>query len=621
MASINHFFLTNGKICNYNDYIKYINNNSVSTSILTKYINNIEENIKKNNIKKNNIKSTDIMNLDNIFKNFKLTNDVHLFCNELIKKKYILQKIKSSFNTFNKLSNKTYLNPLYNTPIDKYEIRKNMNLYSLSSNSNELFTQLDILYYGKYMNNNLPSFGPVDNIFNSTNTNNLSTFFNNIMTDIFNSINDSSNKSEKPSLDLNTSIKIPLLDLNFRKTFTDILLENTQNIDNIKEIKDLLNNKIETIKVTFGQILRKEIKNKKKTIKLFHFKYIIPYLENGTKLTEKQISTISKDEIKYKDHIKQFMSYSNKNNNILGLILNLQIQLFYDIHKKYIDNLSDFVFKVLKISSDDKFKNLNFKYASDYINKMNDSLLKLKLILLNNFYNLFLPNKIEDNLYGIIIEDSGCYNIAPGVNFLGNKINSDYPLYKIGESNEKCINFFTMINNKNDIYDTTELLELGIECYNKKYIHSSITILKKYYHKFENIDKFTLIIINKIIQYFNKYIIIENLEDLVKVKNFIQEDNLNKEQKLYLEDIIYQFFKENLKKSITSLLKIIEHKNTYKNEIKDIEILKAKIYNNISTMTFKIIENVLVNIDVKNKLISKCSILEKEYLHVLKQKK
>ena len=636
------YFLTNGIVCDYNDFIKMLDYSYSSKSILSVYKNNINRNIKSNKYFDN----ADLKKINNIFDNFRIYNDVNLFCYELIHFKHNikyriehLNKMNNSnkinnINKLNKLNNinklnhsksNSYLNPLNDLDLKKNIINRNINYYTVGSNtSNDLKNQLDILYYGKYINNNLPSLGVISNKFSASMYTSVSPikmyksicdFFANFFKDYI--------TNEKPIFIIN----LPISELKIEETISDILTNEIININNINKIKDILKGSIDKIKhINLGLLLKIDVQ--KDIIKdIIKDKYIVPYIidkSNDIEYLKKKsdIKTHFYTENNYKTTFKKIYNYIETNikkpkssiyfDKLLALYLYLQIELYYDIYKLYIRRLTNTLIK-LSTSSDPNLNKLNFKDATMYVNNLDISLLKFKKILLNNFYNLFIPTKIDNN-YGIILNvDKGVNEIDPGADLIGNKIAEEYPLFHSNTLLPFIINF-----KKYDIYDKTTSLEIGTLCYNNKYFSYAINIYKNYLHKYSYVDASNLHVINYIKKYFEKCVIIEQLKKIKDKKTYLVKEILDSEQKVNLENILFTFFKDNFEKSSKSLLSASTYNKFSIN--KEIELFKSKIYYNISKITFKIIEHVLANIELKNKLLRKCTILEENYTKIISKK-
>mgnify|MGYP005991192689 CR=1 FL=1 len=612
MDSFTSYFLTDGIICNHNDFNKIMSTYSSSKSILSLYKNNINRN--KN--KKKYFNKNDLIKIQNFFEEFKNYNDINLFCSKLISLKFNLKE-KINYidkNTNTNTNNKTYLNPLYELNIKNSIIQKNINNYTIGT-SNNLKIQLDILYYGKYINYKLPSLGIIDNKFSNIKNNN-------------NKININFLKDYFTSPSSYNLIKLPIFHLNISETITNILIDKSKHINNINKIKEILINTLKNIETSINieNIIKDHSKKKSFTIKE---DYIIPFIIKNTepylvpikKKSEIKIYKSKENYINQMKNIYELIKVCIENKildknlyKLLALYLYLHIVIFYDLHKDYIDKLTNTLSK-LKNSDDSYFNKLNFTDTFKYINDLSSSIFIMKKILLNNFYDLFLPTSIDNNMYGVLKNsETNVYEIDPKASLIGNKIIENYPLFN---KEENMLNF--IINFKQyDLYNKKEKLEIGIFYYNNKYFSNAQNIYKNYLNQYSIIDKNNLIIINYIKKYFEKCIIIEQIQLIKNKYRYLKKDDLNSEEKSILENILFDFFKDNLNKSLDGILNSLEHKKfSYK---KEIEILKSKMYYNIAKNTFEIIENILTNIDLKNTLIRKCSILEENYYKKINKK-
>lgn len=673
MNRLSDYFLTNQKVCTYEN-IKYAHNYSTSQqSILNTYKNSIKNNLRNHKIN-TSIENNELLKLNSIFENYKETNNTDLFCYELIKYKSSLKNKKSQFQNFNKINNSSYLNPLYEINIDPYTINDQLKNFQLNSDYNQLLVQLDLLYFGKYMNHNLISLGIIQHKFSqfhfpSSNILNqklctLSNFLENI-----NYYIDNQHLSDK--------IILPIQFIQIKETLLSILLENVSKINNISKTKQLIVSNIEKISFSMTEILKKPNTKKYAVNELF----IIPFQFHNNKLEKlKKTSEIKKYSKDIKAYVQQYKNLKEffKNNfddqdenianmkyseEVLYLLLHLHIQLVYQCYNTYIDKLTSLIHQ-FSISSNSDLQHLNFKKANKFIENLTNSTYKFKLILLNNMMNLFLPNNVSNNFYGLDLMNQGYY-VLKSSSFLNDHILKKYPLFRNRYREDLLSHFIIQTKNKHDYYDKREILELGTYyCYNK-YIHSGLTIFSKYFDKFQHVIQMNMILINYLKKYFEKCTLIENLKTIMNNYSYITSKNLDTDQQKYLETILYQYFKENLEKSSKAIIKIIMHKklnqnyneknknhknknhknknhqiqnnhkqnnykqNNYKqnnhinklsNEQKEIELLKSKLYYVHAHIIFKVIEYILVNIDLKNKLIQKCSILEKDFTKIIRQK-
>jgi len=344
------------------------------------------------------------------------------------------------------------------------------------------------------------------------------------------------------------------------------------------------------------------------------------------------------------------MKYSEE---VLYLLLHLHIQLMYQCYNTYIDKLTSLIHQ-FSISSNSDLQHLNFKKANKFIENLTNSTYKFKLILLNNMMNLFLPNNVSNNFYGLDLTSQGYY-VLKSSSFLNDHILEKYPLFRNRHREELLSHFIIQTKNKHDYYDKREILELGTYYCHNKYIHNGLTIFSKYFDKFQHVIQMNMILISYLKKYFEKCTLIENLKIIMNNYSYITSKTLDADQKKYLETILYQYFKENLEKSSKAIIKIMMHKklnhdgknknknnknknninknninkkyqkqnnnsNILSNEQKEMELLKSKLYYVQAHIIFKVIEYILVNIDIKNKLIQKCSMLEKDFTKIIRQK-
>ena len=628
------YFLTNKIICNYEDIKNYYNYPSTQKSILYSFKNSIKQNMKLNNVN-NSIENNELKKIDIIFENFKISNNIGLFCYELIKYKYNLKNKTAQFSKFNKLNNEVYLNPLYQINIEPSSINSQLKSFSLNNDYKNLLVQLDILYYGKNMNHKLYSIGLIYHKFSNFTFSLSNKVYEKFctITEFFKNINYFLKKDN-----IKENIKLPIFFINLSETLQNILLENTKNINDISNLKEIINSNINNLSIKFLDILKKPDTKKEKVI--IKEEYIIPYKFKDNKFIPLKLSEIKQLSKNLDEYLKSYneifdffqlnFDYNNElikktenSLNVLYLLLHLHIKLFYDIYNQYINNLT-LLLHSFSVSSNNNLHNLNFRNSSKYIDGLSLSLYKLKLIMLNNMVNIFLPSN-TNNYYGVELDNNGFY-IIKNNRFLNNTIYDYYPLFRNINIEKNLINFFIDVKNKYDMYDKKELLELGTQYYNNKYIHNGLSIFTKYFNKFKHVINGTIIIINNIKKYFNKCILIENLKVINNNYSYIISKNLDNDEQKYIEDILYNFFKENLENSSLSIIKILENKKSNNKEKmlsienKENEILKSKIYYNNALITFQVIEYILVNINVKNNLIQKCSILQNNFTKIMSKK-
>jgi len=454
---------------------------------------------------------------------------------------------------------------------------------------------LDILQYGDIINISLPSIGVIQKKYSLIKSNPRYTRF--IKTtyyiDFFDKI---INNTTIDGLALKKSI--PLLSLNIGDTLTDILLnisKNTllNNINNINynnKIKNIISNLINKIDIDLYDIYYNNDKNDRKNDKIKP-EFIIPYEFNVITKEVKEFNKTSSTRIKdfnnlylnnnnliYNviDEIHSDINNLEKKNykNVLACYLYYIINVLYEILYSYINKI-DIILQQLLMSKDKRFKILNIKDAFQYTTLLKESLVRFKLILLNNFYELFLPNNYTENSYGMKLNTNNHY--IPESEFMSEKIIDNYPFWidvknrRINKkivtytdyngkiSYEEILNFICTIKNKKDIYNNNINLEFGGLAFNSRIQNYSIKFLKEYYTKLNNSNKFNLFCIDKIIYSFNinKSIPFELINFIIdlNMRNLMSNKNLSLNDKVILERLLLHKYEENIDKSSKYFIK------------------------------------------------------------------
>ena len=551
----------------------------------------------------------------------------------------IYGKIKKNKNIIKKYNNKyLFRNPLNSDEINfgflnKDFFEKSTDKYKYGD-SDQIKIALDILLYGNIINISLPSPGAI--IFKISDEKDKYSFYTFINKIINNEL-----------LVKNIVPYIPLYSLDVADTIAELLLNvkinnnvflDINHHDNMKRlIKSIINN----IEINLiDDILTIDKKNKHK--KKYNTKYIIPYIKD--KKNPDKIVSIKKEDIdKFKtgkeifDHnlemiklviedIKITKDNFNKDNykNILASFLFITIELTYNISFKYIQLINLSISNLLDKRKEGRFSRLNIEDAFEYTSLLMKSLLKFKLILLNNFYDLFLPVNIGEKNYGMKLDDNGCY--IPESVFLQDSlyIYDNYPfMHYDGSSfttNSSLEKFLININKKNDIYDTHYILETGGSAFNNNIMSKSIEILHNYYILLQKNNNFDLFIINKIRTIFKEKIPYELIpSDIYDVKL-----NLNRNEKNKIDITISNIFEYNYEKSIKyyDKLKKIEYKiKNYKGTntdniymLKDKFQLITKVYYFIAKSIEIIVELYYNDIKYKNNLLKKINEIQHKYL-------
>jgi hypothetical protein len=318
-----------------------------------------------------------------------------------------------------------------------------------------------------------------------------------------------------------------------------------------------------------------------------------------------------------------------KYKNVLACFLFFLIRILYDIIKEYINSIDILLTQLLNVK-DKRFDSLNIKGAFEYTTLLNTSLYKFKLILLNNFYNLFIPSKIIKNNYGMEKDANNCYVLESNSIFM----NSDENIYRhfpirIISSNKFTIEnlqqFILNIKEKSDIYNNEDILEFGGYSFNKEIMKISIKKINDYYTLLQKNNNFTLFIIDKIIDNFkNENIPYELISDLELYEgNMRYTSRLTIEDKEKLKKILLYKFNKDIEISTSYYIKLLDIRNKIKEEknintnilynLELIYTLGFKLYR-MKSICIKIITEKLVdNIDFKNILLTEYDKIKKSY--------
>ena len=662
------------------DMYNVFNNRTGEESILEKYkleINDYIKSIKINNEELGKIKILKKFSEDSFDQCLLNNNNIDLFCKKFIYFKDIINKNKLNINNYfinsskmtNIIRNKYNKNLRYNNPINfKYieygaldkellnkNIKLNTNLYI--DYSNEISITLDTLLQGDVINVSLPCVGIISPIISQQNTLNYVDFINKII-----------NCKEGS---YNITNDIPFISLNIGEQLATILLSISENkfenenyeYNNNTELKNLIKNMIKRIDIKMEDIFMQKNTNKKSTFsksKKLKNDYIIPYdfdkdnkiikiskskLDSFTEYTKviehnnKLIKYIIK-ELYYSVKTNQIYTIELTNyKNVLACYLFNVIRLVYDICKEYLNKI-DNILKNISSSKEKRFGYLNLSDAFEYIILLNKSLYKFKLILLNNFYNLFLPSKIDNGSYGMQKDEYNCFIPEKDSIFLNNndEILNKYPFQKIMDienitsnfynTNDKLKDFILTIYNKIDIYDKNYILEFGGFCFNLEVMKKSNKILNNYFKLLQKTNLLNLYIIDKLFDNFKKNIPYELLSNIEDFKDIMKEINLKNTTREEVERKLSNIFEFNIEKSTKNYIKVLDinkkieflKKENIHNlyNLKDIYYLIFIIYYIKSISIMKISEYNIQDLKLKNSLIKKYMKIKEKYEIIIK---
>jgi hypothetical protein len=620
----------------------------------------IDEYIKKNKLDLEKLKNFQVLNkLSEKYDQWIKTTDkrgIELFLNYFFVLYSIISKNKNRIETFNKTYDKIKknknLNKIYNT---KFQFPNPLNIDEINFGLNKEFFNnsigihkyeepekiklaLDVLLYGNIINLSLPSPGAITfTIYGPKDPTKFSfcEFIYRIIK------NNELGKNIVPyiplkSLDISSILANILLDIPFNKKYNN---NSFLNVNNYDKMNNLIKNIIDSIEIyVWDDIIT--IDKKEKYKKKYHNKYIIPYFQKDIK-GEKKIVEITKEHIESKlktpelifkhnyDMIqlvitdtKTDLDNMNKENykNILASFLFITIELVYNISFKYIQLINSSIGNLLDKRKEGRFSTLNIQEAFNYTSLLMKSLLKFKLIMLNNFYDIFLPVSIGSKNYGMKLDDNGCY--VPESSFLQDNsyIFNSYPFIEFEKPNSINLQKFLInMSNKNDIYDKNYILETGGKTYNNDIMNKSILILNNYYILLQQNNNFDLFIMDKLKSFFKEKIPYELIpNELKEIKKVFSPINKNK-----LEISLSNIFESKYEKSIIYYHKLqnIENKlKNYKGLLLDNIYFEKNKLSLITTVYYLVAKCIELTIELnynntkyKNTLLKKIKEIQKKY--------
>ena len=564
-------FITDKNLSLYNSNMI---SSSTKKSILENYHNQISNFMKEKNIKLSDVDNNNILSkIDNIFNNDLINSSSNKikyedFSKELLYYKYLLINIRENILVFNLVRSKikdrilknnlSYINPLIIKNIDDILIGNNkffkekIDIYN--NNDKKIYIQsINNIFYGHRFNIGLPSVGSIYSFYENPNGTNIPQF-------IISMLNRTDNFMDN----------LPLIKQNIAETISSILL--TKNESKLNNIDNILDENLNT--TNMNNNTRKNLENYFKGVivelrdvmqepssKYIKKDYIIPFKYNQDKhifeYQEKMSYRLDDD-----NSIKSLMMnnlnllYSTMKSDgtfkfeledtkiVLCCFLFFAINLFYDVYKYYINSLNQTIID-LSDSRGKKFKDLNIEAGFDFIKKLNESLLNFKLILLNNFYELFEPSKISSNYYGMYKNKNGFF--VPESKLLVEKevLNKVYPFRKIDDSvkdnlkiiddkeSQKLIANFILFKQKDkDLYDIERNLDLGVFTYNDIITSRTLNMYYSFFENYEKIINFNLFIIDLLMKNFKERMPIECINQSLA----IIKPNINTLNRTYLDN-------------------------------------------------------------------------------------
>ena len=528
-------------------------------------------------------------------------SNIYNFCKSMYDTKYLFLKEKKNYLKFSSLLRQLNINKNLFTKNLRYENPITFNLNSnislnriLNDYDNEEKNAIDNIILGNNINFSLPSIGPILSIYTPDPYKiDISTLIYTLIT------------TDNVPFPPNYLEYVPLFKQNITDTLSNILLQSDKenNLWNVKIGNSTNNNTLKYIKRYFKSvsISLTDIFFDTAGIKK---KYFVPYkiekniISETSSIPSPAASSASSEPASKDDKIKAVIDANNtivnhviqemsdnSNNlnkqnmkNILCSYLFFVINVFYDFYKKYIDKLNDVIVS-LSVS---KYKNqLNIASGFKYIEKLNISLLNFKKILLNNFYELFLPSSIINNNYGMILNKDGFYVSASSFIASNDDISNNFPFKEsISHSNIvnnkiSLINFMFLNKSNTDIYDD-KLLELGGFSYNNIITRNAISILNDFFDidkRKNNLNIFLLELLERFFKENSCNVLITNLEAIIN-----EPTNVKKEKD------IEEYYKKCLFSSATYFIEVMKIDKKNSSKITNEEYKKRSIYLLVSTI-------------------------------------
>ncbi len=605
-----------------------------STSLLSKYENEIKNYLKK--YKKNTLFYIDEdSNINSLNEEYRKSIDTNInsfdnFCKYLIKSKFeiVIQRKKCNeflkeFNTIK--STLKFPHIIEEDNLNKYIVNNIFNIddFSLNINSNQIKIMNKMLKAEYFENkkkedsinylisnisyyHNINILAPtIGNIFLS---NNLSSSFSHMILNLCNGEND--------ILSL-----IPLHNQNIKDDISSLIIK--KNSENVDYKKSVLSSILGNIDLNYDAVMKDKNKIKKNYIipyerkeansDIYDIKYKFEYEKYLTLSTPKEVL---KKNMELLSQVLEFIETNPKNINkpnvkeICALYVYFAITLFYDVYNLYFNKINTILYE---LNEDERYRDDNINLGIAYVDKCMDSLKMFKKILLNNFYDFFIPSKLT-KAYGIKLDDNGYVVCGSRLaisdetllkKYLFKYFENDGSKFLINKESLHLINNFIVGKRRNsDIYNSRDILYIGYYIPNDGKMKELLRFLKYYINVLNSQSSFSIFIYNLLSKILLNYLPIELFEE---VNNKIEKlkSNSNNKSKNELVIIIYR----NLLKSF-NIIKTSQNKKYNKEKIKDIKekeevVLLSNFYYNYSNIISQLIDsNQNINHNVKKYMMT-----------------
>lgn len=413
---------------------------------------------------------------------------------------------------------------------------------------------------------------------------------------------------------------IPLHNQNIKDDISSLMIQ--KDGENVDYKKKVLSSILGNIDISYESIMKDKNKIKKN--------YIIPYerKDNNSENSdskykfeyEKYITLSSSKEVIQKNlelvsQVLEYIETNPKNINkpnvkeILALYVYYVITLFYDVYNAYLLKINALLYE---LSEDQRYVNDNIDLGLAYVDKTMESLKMFKKILLNNFYDYFIPSKLT-KAYGIKLDDNG-YVICGSKLAIDDETLIKSYFFKYFKSNEIKLdinrdsllainNFIVGKKRSGDIYNPRELLYIGYYVPNDNKMKDLLTFLKYYIHVLNSQFTFSIFICNLLSKVLMNYLPIELFDHVKKIEN-LKNNSSNKNK----NEIIIHVYKHMVK--AFNIIKSSKDKKYNKEKVKDIKekeevILLSNYYYNYSIIIYELInQNETIDKNVKKYLLN-----------------
>jgi hypothetical protein len=686
-------------------------------SILEIYKLEIERYIKDKNDKKKNtynkLKNADNIKLlkyfsENIYDNYLVGTEINIeeFSRLFVKCKHdIITIIKDINNYFMLLNTHNKKNPdmFFSNPIgplySDYELihkdffSKRITRNALGQDETNLKIALNVFLNGDLINLKTPSIGLVYfQCFDPSTPGDKYPTYMTLIEYILNEMKDNPNEIHK---------NIPFKILGIGNTLADFLLNNRENIPlknnlnntnlfsnrfNNTKTRNIITDVINGIQINFNDVLlikKSKGKNRNTTRYTVKPEYIIPYkMHTDGSIKYMKKSEIDKELVTFEKtsvHNATIMNYvieqtiilyshdtesaiskldSRNFKNVLACFIYILIRLVYNICKIYINAINEIIISMSEAKKG-QFYGLNYKNAFDYLTRLDVSLLNFRNVLLNNFYNMFLPSKISKMGYGMTTDANGCFVPEENCIFLGESKNilEKYPInscdittsttpttpttptttisnIRYDIEDDLMVKFILSTNDKYDIYDKNKLLQFGGYVFNKDIMKITTKLLKEYYVYLHSVIELNLFIFEKMTHYFNvkKMIPFEVISDFnvyrALMTGSVHWRNSDTDYQSLERNLLSQFEYNLLKStnyykkmhSIKLKIKQVKQNNISKlYSFEEMFLISFNLYYRRSTVLYNMVKNLISNTKLKFSLLKKFNERKKFYENEINQ--